>query len=92
MNNLQKFKRIEKQLDNSFSANFKNLFLSPIFHGLLAAIVFLSTALVIRMFFIKSSTISGFFINPNELILSLLAGATIFSISLRNKIKDYSIR
>lgn len=92
MNNLMKFKRIEKQLDNSFSTNFKNLFLSPIFYGLLASIIFLSTVLTIRIFFIKSSTISGFFINPNELILSLLAGATIFITSLRNKIKDYNIR
>lgn len=92
MNNLQKFKRIERQSDNSFSTNFKNLFLSPIFHGLFASIIFLSTTLVVRMLFIKSSTVSSFFISPNELVLSLLAGVLFFSVRLKSKIKDYSIK
>ncbi len=92
MDNLQKFKRVEQKVEFSLSANFKNLFLSPIIHGILAFILFLSTSLVVKLLFVKSISILHLSFNPNELVLGVLAGGIFFSISLKNKIRDFSIR
>ncbi|GEM_PF-5255509 len=76
-----------KKSNNNFVSDLKNLFFSPIIHGIVGAVIFLSTMLVIKMFALRMVSNFNFMIDTQELVLTLLVGSFFFTVQLVTKIK-----
>ena len=76
-----------KASKKAFVNDVKNLLLSPIAHGVIGAVIFLSTMLVIKMFAMQIVKNYSLLIGMHELILTLLVGTFFFTVQLLTKIK-----
>ncbi len=73
--------------EKSFVDDAKNLLLSPIAHGIVGAVIFLSTMLVIKMFALRIVDDYNLLLGMKELVLTLFVGTFFFSMQLLTKIK-----
>ncbi len=78
---------VTKANKKAFVNDVKNLLLSPIAHGIIGAIIFLSTMLVIKMFALRIVEDYNLLIGTQELVLTLLVGTFFFTVQLLAKIK-----
>ncbi len=92
MLDLSKFKVEQSKPGNDFRQDLKSYFLAPLTYGLIGFIVVLTTIITVRLFFLTAANEFHFAMNSNEMIFSLLTGAFFFGVSLKNKIKEYSIK
>ncbi len=76
-----------KKSDKKIAEDFKNLFFSPLLHGFVGAVIFLSTMLVIKMFALRITSDYNLLIGTQELTLTLLVGSFFFAVQLFTKIK-----